>query len=42
MAKARKIGKNSKKKPIGQYDHKGKKRINDPLDESPDIVSASC
>jgi hypothetical protein len=29
MAKAKKTG-NAKKKPIEQYDHKGKKRVNDP------------
>jgi len=30
MAKAKKAGNNSKKKPIEQYDHKGKKRVNNP------------
>jgi hypothetical protein len=28
MAKAKKAGNNSKKKPIEQYDHKGKQRAN--------------
>jgi len=30
MAKATKPASNSKKKPIEQYDHKGKKRVNNP------------
>jgi hypothetical protein len=29
MAKAKKTG-NTKKKPIEQYDHKGKRRVNNP------------
>ena len=30
MAKAKKVSGSSKKKPIEQYDHKGKKRVNNP------------
>jgi adenine-specific DNA-methyltransferase len=30
MAKAKKAASSSKKKPIDQYDHKGKKRVNNP------------
>src|SRR6266498_318324 len=30
MAKAKKAASSSKKKPIEQYDHKGKKRVNNP------------
>jgi hypothetical protein len=30
MAKAKKASSSSKKKPIEQYDHKGKKRVNNP------------
>jgi hypothetical protein len=30
MAKAKKTSTTSKKKPIEQYDHKGKKRVNNP------------
>ena len=41
MAKAKKAGNNPKKKPIEQYDHKGKKWVNNPSDRIPDIVSAS-
>jgi adenine-specific DNA-methyltransferase len=30
MAKAKKTASKTKKKPIEQYDHKGKKRVNNP------------
>ena len=30
MAKAKKVATRAKKKPIEQYDHKGKKRVNNP------------
>jgi hypothetical protein len=41
MAKAKRANK-VKKKPIEQYDHKGKKRVNNPLSGSQQIVSAPC